>query len=186
MLNQDEKEFLLNLAKRSVEYFLVNRAPLPISSADISEQWGEETALLKSLGAFVTLEIDGKLRGCIGNLFAQGFLFEYIILNAIAAGFKDPRFPPMRKDELNCLAYEISILGAMEKVTDLHTIQIGKHGLLVKNNLHQGILLPQVALERKWDIDTFLKQTCLKAGLASDAHKHPETEIYYFSAEIIN
>jgi AmmeMemoRadiSam system protein A len=103
---------------------------------------------------------------------------------AAAAAFQDPRFPPLRKEELKDLRVEVSVLTPLRRVNDVGEIEVGTHGLYIRRGGRGGLLLPQVATEWRWDRDTFLKETCRKAGLAPEAWKDPETEIYVFSADV--
>lgn len=140
--------------------------------------------LQEKRGVFVTLTIHHRLRGCIGYITGVEPLYKAIKEMAIAAAFRDPRFPPLSEEEWDQVKIEISVLSPMKKVTDPNEIQIGKHGLYIKKGWHSGLLLPQVALEYGWDREIFLRETCRKAGLPSDAYQDPDTEIYLFSAQI--
>ena len=90
----------------------------------------------------------------------------------------------MAENELDKLELEISVLTPLKKIQDINEIEVGKHGLVMKKGFNSGLLLPQVATEYGWDRDTFLRETCRKAGLASDAWNDKSTEIYTFSAEV--
>jgi AmmeMemoRadiSam system protein A len=103
---------------------------------------------------------------------------------AKSAAVNDYRFNPVTQDELGKLEYEISVLTPLKKINDINEIEVGKHGLVMKKGFNSGLLLPQVATEYNWDRETFLKETCRKAGLPSDAWKDKSTEIYTFSAEV--
>jgi AmmeMemoRadiSam system protein A len=103
---------------------------------------------------------------------------------AQAAAFEDPRFSPVREEEVDQLEIEISVMTPLKRIRDLNLIEVGKHGLVIKFGYNSGLLLPQVATEYGWDRDTFLQQTCLKAGLPPKSYQDPETEIYTFSAEV--
>ena len=149
----------------------------------LSQSASEPTCFSLRQGLFVTLEVYGKLRGCIGVIEAQGQLRESIIHCAQSAAFRDPRFPPLRAEELSGLEIEISILSDLFPIA-LHEIQIGKHGLLVATEDHRGLLLPQVATEHKLSREEFLEETCRKAGLPRDAWRAPQTKIYAFTCEI--
>ena len=149
----------------------------------LSQTVSEPSCFSLRQGLFVTLEVNGKLRGCIGVIEAQGQLRESIIHCAQSAAFRDPRFPPLRAEELSGLEIEISILSDLFPIA-LHEIQIGKHGLLVATEDHRGLLLPQVATEHKLSREEFLEETCHKAGLPRDAWRAPQTKIYAFTCEI--
>jgi len=135
-------------------------------------------------GAFVTLHKHGQLRGCIGNFVSQGPLTKTIQEMAVAAASQDPRFPPLSRDELDEVDLEISVLSPLRRIEDVSEIQVGKHGIYIISPRGRGVLLPQVATEYGWDRDTFLDQTCVKAGLAPGCWRDPSTEILIFSAQI--
>jgi uncharacterized protein (TIGR00296 family) len=128
--------------------------------------------------AFVTLEAKNgnkySLRGCIGYVEAIAPIKDIVANAAIAAAFSDPRFPPLTKGEFKDIIIEITVLTKPEEITaskkDLpKLINIGEDGLIVEKGLfHSGLLLPQVAMEYCWDSETFLAETCIKAGLAPD------------------
>jgi uncharacterized protein len=140
--------------------------------------------LAKPCGAFVTIhDNSGNLRGCIGHMTNDGPLGELLIELAVAAGTRDPRFAPVTRDELGNLRYEISVLSPL-KPTAAEDVTPGIHGLYIRKGPHSGVLLPQVATERGWDRETFLQQTCHKAGLPPDAWQDPDTEILTFVAQI--
>jgi uncharacterized protein (TIGR00296 family) len=103
---------------------------------------------------------------------------------AISAGFQDPRFPPVQLEEVDVLDIEISVLTPLKLIKDIKEIEVGKHGIYIKSGFYSGLLLPQVAMEYNWDRETFLSQTCRKAGLNIDEWKKKNTEIYIFSADI--
>lgn len=141
---------------------------------------------LRADGAcFVTLTNAGQLRGCIGNMIAEGPLVEAVVRNAISA-CQDPRFVdnPVTATELDQLHIEISYLSPLRPVKDPREIVVGQHGLLIGLGGQRGVLLPQVAYERGWTRDEFLAQTCRKAGLPPEAWELPAAEIHSFEAEV--
>ncbi len=144
-----------------------------------------EPGLAQKRGAFVTLKIDGNLRGCIGQIRGKQPLYQTIAEMAVAAAFEDPRFPPVSKEEFDRLEYELSILSPLERVHDFSEIKVGRDGLMIKLDFHSGLLLPQVAAEYGWDVTEFLEQTCLKAGLSKNSYKDKIAEVYRFSAEVL-
>ncbi len=143
-----------------------------------------DTELDYKRGAFVTLKIDGDLRGCIGQVRARDPLHKVIADMAVAAAFEDPRFPTLTKEEYARLEYEISVLTPLERVKDFGEIKVGRDGLMIRLDMHSGLLLPQVATEYGWTTQEFLEQTCLKAGLPKDSYKDKFAEIYRFGAEV--
>jgi hypothetical protein len=135
-------------------------------------------------GAFVSLHKDGELRGCIGSIEGSGPLLETVKRMAVQAAFSDPRFSCVTPGELDRLELEISVLTPLERIDDVSRIEVGKHGIILRNGYHSGLLLPQVATAYKWDRIEFLDCTCRKAGLSPGCWKDPNTEIYVFSADV--
>ena len=151
---------------------------------EVTEQ---DPLLLKEMGAFVTLNERGQLRGCIGNIVGRGPLYMTVRDMAIAAATEDPRFAPVTLDELGAIEIEISVLSPIEKIDSPDKIQLGKHGVIVKKGFSSGVFLPQVATETGWSKEEFLSNLCAhKAGLAPDAWKDKSTELYIFSAEVFS
>lgn len=139
--------------------------------------------LAERCGAFVTLHVDGDLRGCIGNLLPATPLAATVADMAVAAASDDPRFPPLSTEELPRLRVSVSVLGPRRPLPDPRTVQVGTEGLLVRRGWHRGVLLPKVATEQGWDAETFLKHVCLKAGLPARAWEEPGTELEVFEAD---
>ena len=134
-------------------------------------------------GVFVTLEVHGKLHGCIGVIEPRDPLRESVAHCAQSAALHDPRFPPLREAELPALQIEISVLSPLSPV-DANDVEIGKHGLVVATEDRRGLLLPQVATEHHLSREEFLEETCRKAGLPRDAWRDPQTEIFSFTCEV--
>lgn len=132
-------------------------------------------------GAFTTLYLRGKLRGCVGYPMAILPLYRTAVETARAAAFEDPRFAPITLEEAHELRISLSVLSAMQPIVP-DEVEVGRHGLLISHAGHRGLLLPQVAVEHGWDRVTFLEQTCLKAGLPPDAWR--EARIEAFTAEV--
>jgi AmmeMemoRadiSam system protein A len=174
-LTDKEKTALLDIAKGAIEAG-IDHQEMPEIKID------SETLKLKR-GAFVTLKKHGHLRGCIGYIKAYKPLWETVQEMAVAAAFHDPRFPSLKKSELRDLTFEISVLSPFTRIKDIKEIEVGKHGLYMVNGIRSGLLLPQVAIEYGWDRETFLKETCYKAGLPLDSWMDESTEIYIFSAD---
>jgi AmmeMemoRadiSam system protein A len=178
-LSEPEKSELLALARKSVEYVVgKDELYMPPASADAT--------LNQERGAFVTLTIAGGLRGCIGYTAPIKPLYLTVRDTATHAALHDPRFPAVTAAELPSLAYEISVLSPLRRVTDIQQIRVGEHGLLMKNGDSEGLLLPQVPVEQKWDRQTFLEQTCRKAGMDSNCWKDEDTDIFAFTAVVFN
>lgn len=132
--------------------------------------------------AFVTISQRGQLRGCIGYVDPIKPLREAVAHCAAAAATGDPRFPPVTPEELTHLEIEVSVLSPLRRITDPSEVEVGTHGLYISQSGRHGLLLPQVASEFQWDRETFLRQTCLKAGLPADAWRHG-AEIQVFTVD---
>ena len=136
-------------------------------------------------GVFVTLHVRGRLQGCIGVTEAGDPLGEAIARCARSAAVEDPRFAPMKKEQLDDLSVEISLLYPLEPIAP-EAIEIGRHGLLISLQAHRGLLLPQVAVEHHLTREQFLEETCRKAGLRREAWRDPEARIFGFTCEVIS
>lgn len=178
-LTDQEKAELLALARKSVEYMIENKEPYA-PTAPASE------TLNREYGAFTTLTEDGKLRGCIGYTSPTKPLYMTVRDTATLAALRDPRFAPVTAAELPRLAYEISVLSPLRRVTDVEQIKVGRDGLIMKNGDSEGLLLPQVPVEQNWDRQTFLEQTCRKAGMDVNCWKDEDTDIFSFTAVVFN
>lgn len=180
MLSQDHRNRLLSIARRSIEDVLDGRRP-QVELAELDE------CLRQPSGAFVSLHTkDGDLRGCIGSIHAVAPLCHAVSSNAINAAFRDPRFFPVVREELPNLHIEISVMSPLEMVKDVDEIMVGRDGLIISRGAQAGLLLPQVATEYGWDRETFLRQTCAKAGLPYDAWRSSQCRIERFSAEVFS
>ncbi len=144
---------------------------------------GEDSALARPAGAFVTLHRNSALRGCIGTFESSQPLIRTVAEMAVSAAFKDPRFRPLESFELDEVELEISVLSPMRAIDNPQELTVGVHGLYVVRGVHRGVLLPQVATEHGWDRRTFLEETCRKAGLPRDAWQGGVT-LYVFEAEV--
>lgn len=134
-------------------------------------------------GAFVTLRIAGELRGCIGYPEPELPLVEVVERCAVSAAISDPRFPPLTATEWREVDIELSVLGPIEPVDGMRDVVIGRHGLIVEFGRRRGLLLPQVAIEWKWDAAEFAAQTCTKAGIPRDAWQKG-AKLFKFEAEV--
>ena len=129
------------------------------------------------------MHCDGALRGCLGTVAEHVRLSEAVARLGADVSTEDYRFTPLQPPELPRVTIELSVLTPTEIVTDPETIEIGRDGLIVEQGNRRGLLLPQVAVEHDWDRETFLDQTCVKAGLPSSAWRHGAT-IRRFQAEV--
>ncbi len=176
-LSEQEKAQLLNVAHQAVEHAVREQKsydPSPIA----------DDVLNQERGAFVTLTKGGQLRGCIGYTSAVKPLYITVRDTAALAALRDPRFRPVSLAELPKLEYEISVLSPLRRVLDVRQINVGQHGLLMKNGEREGLLLPQVPVEQRWDRTKFLEETCAKAGMQPDCWKDDNTDIFSFTAVV--
>ncbi|MGC9157790.1 MAG: AmmeMemoRadiSam system protein B [Terracidiphilus sp.] len=178
-LSAEEKRELLALARKSVETAVLSHAVYEPPAGSIP-------ALHQERGAFVTLKENGALRGCIGYTSAAEPLYLTVRDTATLAALRDPRFPPVTAAELPRLEYEISVLSPLRRVLDIGQIRVGEDGLLVKNGDREGLLLPQVPVEQKWDRQSFVEQTCVKAHLSPGCWKDEDTDIFRFTAVVFS
>ncbi|TAM36199.1 AmmeMemoRadiSam system protein B [bacterium] len=179
MLNDQQRKRLLKIARDSIETYLKTGKKLEVNEAD--------PVLSQEMGAFVTLNKDGQLRGCIGSLTAAQALYLTVRDMAVEAAVDDPRFSPLKLEELKGIDIEISALSPLQRVDSADKITLGKHGVVVRKGYHSGVFLPQVATETGWSKEEFLSNLCAqKAGLAPSAWKDKETELYIFSAEVFS
>jgi len=177
-LSSREQTILLQIARQAIES-VVRQQP-------VSPEPREEKALNGRRGCFVTIKQEGKLRGCIGNFQSELPLFKEVAEMAATSASKDPRFYPLQEEDLATISLDISVLSPLEKIDDINLIEVGKHGIYLEKGYYRGVLLPQVASEHSWDRKTFLKQTCLKAGLPTDAWQSDDTDIYIFNAQVFS
>lgn len=187
-LTQKEGEYLIKLARRAVEQYLKTRQIIKVPN-DVPPK------LKEKCGVFVTInsvKSGGRheLRGCIGFPYPTTMLAQAVIESAINSATQDPRFYPMKAEELDQVVFEVSVLTPPEpiEVENLQEypskIKVGRDGLIVERSYCKGLLLPQVPVEWKWDEETFLCQCCIKAGLPPDSWLLKGTKIYKFSCII--
>ncbi len=180
-LSGEEKGLLLEFARNSIISSVLAESS-GIENLNKSIKPPESQKLNEKRGCFVTIKQHGELRGCIGYVLPVKPLYQAIREMAVEAALHDPRFSPVTQDELPDLKLEISVLSELQRVHSIDEIQVGRDGLYIKHKAQSGLLLPQVAVEEKWDKLRFLEQTCWKAGLPKNAWE--EAEIYKFQAEI--
>jgi hypothetical protein len=174
VLSETQRRALLDLARSSIAAAVTGRA----------ERHADAIELPDASGVFVTIKRRGELRGCLGTLHTRDGLAREVARCAADSAREDPRFSPVRPDELPELGLEISVLGPLEMIEPApDAFEVGRHGLVVEDRGHRGLLLPQVAAERSWTPEQFLHQTCVKAGLPPDAWRHG-ARVYRFTAEV--
>jgi len=170
-----ERQELLQCAHEAILSKLENRVPLPFSASP---------HLSEARGAFTTLYVRGKLRGCVGYPAAVLPLYRTVFETARAAAFEDPRFHPLMLGEAADLQVSISVLSPIAPIRP-EDVEIGRHGLIISMGSYRGLLLPQVPVEHGWDRLTFLEQTCHKAGLPPNAWRAGAT-VEGFAAEVFS
>lgn len=175
LLTKKEQKALLKIARQTVVGYVTNRTVPAIASAS--------PGLNLHSGCFVTVKQKGELRGCIGNFVSDQALYLLVQEMAVSAATRDPRFYPMKVDDLADFMLDISVLSSLEKAASVEEIKVGKHGIYIVKGSYRGVLLPQVATEYGWNRDQFLQHTCIKAGLPQDAWKG-ECDIFIFSAQV--
>lgn len=176
-LNKKQQKFLLELARRAIQQYLESAKTLKIKI--------EDKELKEKRGAFVTLKVNDQLRGCIGYPLPYKPLYETILEVAVSAATQDFRFQPLNLEELPETNIEISVLSLPKRVKQIKEIEVGTHGIIISKGLNKGLLLPQVPLEWNWDLETYLRHSCLKAGLEEDAWKKG-ARIEIFSAQVFS
>ncbi len=170
---RDEVEQLFSISRNSIKTMLYENKGISIDEAKMTK------ALKEPLGAFVTLKIDGVLRGCIGRFISSDPLYEIVKASAVSSAFEDPRFPALTRQEFEKIDIEITVLGPLRKINNIKDIVLGKHGIYIKKDLRSGTMLPQVATEYGWTVEEFLGHTSRdKAGLGWDGWKNAEIFIY--------
>jgi AmmeMemoRadiSam system protein A len=170
---REERDLLLHLARESIQATLEGR---PLRLPEIPDH------LKHPRGAFTTIYLDGAVRGCVGYLQPLSPLDQTVIETASAAAFHDGRFLPLNRDEAARIRLSLSILSPVLPIRPAD-IELGKHGVVVSMGNRRALLLPQVPIEQKWDVATFLEQTCRKAGLRPDAWQHGAS-LEAFTAEV--
>jgi AmmeMemoRadiSam system protein A len=179
-LTKEQQIALLIHARKSIAVML----KLGSETGKSTDNGFTDPVFKEKRGAFVTLHVDGRLRGCIGYITGIKPVPETVAEMAGAAAFRDPRFAPLRPEEYDSIDIEISILTPIKEVEDPLQIKVGRDGLIISRGSHSGLLLPQVPVEQGWNLETFLEHTCYKAGLPGEAWKKPGTKIESFSAQV--
>ena len=177
-LDIEAQKELLALARETLESF--------VAVGEIPECNPDRQELHQPAGAFVSLHCGDELRGCIGVIKPDGPLYRTVQRCAVSAASEDYRFDRVTPEELPGITLEISVLSPLERTRDVSEVRVGEHGLYVVRGHHRGLLLPQVATDWGWDRETFLAQTCQKAGLEENAWRDPGTTIYQFRALVFS
>jgi AmmeMemoRadiSam system protein A len=174
--SEADRQRLLQIARHAITAHATGAAPPEFHAPSLASRRG---------GAFVSLHKAGELRGCVGHIEATDLLTAVVARCAVAASSADPRFSAIVHAELALIQIEISLLGTLERIDGPIDVEIGRHGLFVERGRQRGLLLPQVAVEWKWDAATFLHETCRKAGLPADGWRNGVTA-WRFEAEVFS
>lgn len=176
---QGEKEALL-IARKTLENYFINQKIIEIKVKN-------QKLLEKGPGVFVTLKKQENLRGCIGVFQSNKPLYQTIQEMTLASAFEDPRFFPLKKEELKEIKIEISILTTPKKISDWRKIKLGEEGVIVEKEFKKGVYLPQVAKETGWSLEEFLSSLCFeKAGLSPNCYQDPAVNLYTFKVQEIS
>lgn len=174
-----ERSLLLREARESIASALEQREPSYAVQA-------ESPNLAAACGAFVSLHTGHSLRGCIGRMSSPLPLRHTVRGMARAAAFEDPRFPPLKAEELPSVSIEISVLSPMELCPHLEDIVVGEHGIYLSYLSHSAVFLPQVPVEQGWKRERYLDELCIKAGLYPQAYRERGAQIYTFTALVFS
>lgn len=181
-LAEKEGDYLLSVARQTIEQRLFNRTKEDKDDSDISSKFSERR------GTFVTLTMDDNLRGCIGHIIPNESLIEGVRVNAINAAFHDPRFRPLTREEWERIKIEVSILTEPKPLpySDaddlLNRLTPGVDGVIIKQGFRQATFLPQV-WDQLPDKKEFLTHLCLKAGMDGYAWKNEKTEVFTYKVQ---
>ena len=185
MISEEEGEFLVKLARNAIETYITRKEIIRVPD-DLDPILNDE------MGAFVTLTRNGDLRGCIGYPEPVKPLALAVVEVAISAATGDPRFPPVTIAELKEIQVEVSVLTKPELIEVkkpseyLENVKVDRDGLIVEMGMYRGLLLPQVPVEWNWDVEDFLANTCMKAGLPSDCWLEDGVKMYSFQSQIFS
>lgn len=182
-LSDAARQWLSKQARTSVDNGLTKAntsMPVPQAGNDLSEE--DVAQLSENLGAFVTLNIQHRLRGCIGAIVGNEPLYANVWKMAYAAAFRDPRFPPLRPDEWLRCTVDISVLAQPTLCPNPAAIEVGRHGLILQYKGHTGVFLPQVPVEQGWDRAAYLEHLCAKAGLPAGSWQQPGAALFWYEA----
>jgi AmmeMemoRadiSam system protein B/AmmeMemoRadiSam system protein A len=172
-LTEEDKKALLGIARNTIEEYVNRKKIPPVDTRGFSQN------LLTNTGAFVTLHKDGKLRGCIGRFEPNIELYKVVQEVAVSAAVRDFRFSPVRPDELDDIDIEISVLTPLRKIESIEEIELGRHGIYIKQGHNSGTFLPQVATQTGWSLEEFLGHCSQdKAGIGWEGWKNAELYVY--------
>lgn len=172
----EQRRLLLGIAHEAIDAIVSGREwrDVPPSLSGVDEP----------RGVFTTLYLDNELRGCVGYAAPVSPLYQAVAETARSAAFEDSRFLPVTKQEAGRLEISLSVLSRLFPI-EAEAVEVGRHGLVISRGAYRGLLLPQVPVELGWNRETFLEQTCRKAGLPLDAWRQGAS-IEAFTAEVFS
>ncbi|PLX28821.1 AmmeMemoRadiSam system protein A [Candidatus Parcubacteria bacterium] len=185
-MNLETKQYLLKLARNTIEHYLDTESQLEVDESDLKDD-----ILKEKQGVFVTLEKHGQLRGCMGYIDPVEAVYTAVIENALKASFGDPRFQPLARQELAEIKIEISVLSKSEKVSFdspeqlLEKLEPMKHGVVIKKGPRSATYLPQV-WEELSQKEEFLSSLCKKAGLSPLEWKDGHVDVFVYTVEVFS
>ena len=175
-MNAAEQGKLLQWARRAIEH-AVRGEKLPVTPpAELTSE------ICAPHAAFVTLKKRGELRGCIGKMDFARPLWENVVSAAVLSALEDPRFEPVKLEELTELQLEISVLEPPVDLARVEDFDPERHGIIIEKGTRHALLLPKVAQENGWDARNVLETVCWKAGLPVDAWRERDVRLQVFTA----
>jgi len=181
----EDGKYLIGISRQAIKHYGLTRKYLEVQDAP--------SKYLVRSGAFVTIKgRDNELLGCIGRPYPSDTLLENVIHSAVDAAYYDPRFPPLDPKRADSVLIEVSILSQPElvdfKTPDelLKSIKVGRDGIIVEWALGSGLLLPQVPVEEKWNVEEYISYGCLKAGADKNLWRRGNLRVYRFTATVFS
>jgi AmmeMemoRadiSam system protein A len=179
-LNAEDQALLMGSVRRTLARYLETGVREAVPPERVTP------GLERRAGAFVTLQKNGELRGCVGRLSGGEPLARIIPRLALSAALDDSRFEPVSAgDDGRSLEAEISVLSPVKRIASRAEFRVNKHGAILETGYHRGLLLPQVATERHWSAEQFLSALARKAGTTEAAYEQPGAKLLIFRAQVI-
>lgn len=177
-LSETDKQSLIELAKKSINYFLKEGERFKPDSKDFSEN------LQEHCGAFVSIYLDDELQGCIGRMDSESDPLVNVIADmAVSAAFYDNRFPPLEKKDSHNIQIEISVLSPLKRIYSPEELILGKHGIYIRKEYYSGTYLPQVANKTNWTKEEFISH-CAHDKAGMDWNDWNDAEMFTYEAII--
>lgn len=175
MINKQTEKCLLQAARDSVNHYILNNQLIQTKNLLLSR----DPILHSKQGVFVTIMLDGKLRGCVGSVSSNSTIIDQVVTHSVDAAVNDSRFKPLTLIDSGRVTYEISVITKPIEVMSSDQIQLTKHGIIISKNNKRAVFLPKVARQNNWDLKTTMTRLCLKAGLgAEDWKQHARVAVF--------